>query len=51
MATKYIHRCPNQSYAITLEMCAARQTKNVPKCANCRNKPQGAQSCQGRAVA
>ena len=48
MATKYTFRCPSQSYSINLEMCVARQAKNVSKCSHCRNKPKGAQSCQGQ---
>ena len=51
MATRYVLRCPNQSYAITPEMCVARQNKNVPKCATCRNRPPGATSCQQKLIA
>ena len=50
MATKYIFRCPNQSYAISMAMCQARQSKNMPKCANCKHKPQGAATCQQRTM-
>jgi hypothetical protein len=50
MPTKYIFRCPNQSYAISLPMCQARQNKNLPKCAHCKNKPEGAATCQQQRV-
>ena len=39
MATRYVHRCPNQAYAITLEMCRARHARKDSRCRHCRAKP------------
>ena len=46
MATRYTYRCPKQSYAVSLEMCLARQLRGGHRCAHCRNKPVN----QGEAV-
>ncbi len=45
MATRYTYQCPKQSYAVSLEMCLARQLGGRHRCAHCRNKP-----VQGEAV-
>jgi len=50
MATKYIFRCPNQSYAISLAMCQARQRKNMSKCAHCKHRLPGAATCEQQRV-
>ena len=44
MGTKYSYRCPNQSYAISLEMCLARQLRGDRHCRRCRGHPVEAEA-------
>ena len=39
VATKYSYQCPNQSYAISLEMCLARRLRGGCRCRRCRSRP------------
>jgi len=47
---RYVYRCPNQSYAISLEMCRARQARDGTRCRHCRNRPEAVQEPERKAA-
>ena len=51
MATRYVLECPNQSYAISREMCLARQLRNDHRCPRCTHRSADGEQVQAQKIA